>query len=200
MDGSYALIAVAIAALNAVLVCAAKRGKPTSDADGVTTVFRHGAILRGVSWFATLLIPPLFTLLAYLGMPPEDRFVAAFVGIYLLFFLIGASMLWETLRYSITVSDSGLDCRSAWRSRRFLKWSQVRQITCKPQAVFFVIHATDDWTIQVSFWLPGIERFFEYCERHLPIWALREARPAYERLERTFPDSSAVRGEPGSES
>ena len=58
--------------------------------------------------------------------PPGDPYVLPLV--YSLFVVLGLPLCWEGLRFAVTISPDGIDCKSPWRRPRSLRWSEVREV------------------------------------------------------------------------
>jgi hypothetical protein len=181
------LITGAVVGFLGLLLWAARRGQPQADPETGTLVFRHSILFRGFALFAGFGVPLAITLLVIL-YPPKDRgdFLAV-LGLYGLFFGLSAPLLWEGMRYALTVSPQGLDCRSPWRGGRFLTWDEVQDISYSTLSSWFIIRARDGWKFRAPILVPGLARFLEQCERYLPPAALRKAEAGYSMVGRPFP-------------
>jgi hypothetical protein len=167
----------------------AQRGKPKADPETGTLVFRHSILFRGFSLFAALGIPLAITVLVIFNPPKKPGEVGAVFGLYGLFAVLGAPLLWESMRFSLTVSPQGLDCRPPWRGRRFLPWEEVAEVSYSGMNSWFVIRAKDGWKFRLHILVPGLAQFLEQCERYLPPQALEKAEAGYGRVGRPFPKS-----------
>ena len=186
--GDYFFLIVAVPAIGflSLLLWAARRGRP-AEGPGATLVFRHGLLLRGFSLFAAFGIPLGITVLVLFNPPKQDGDVTAILCLYGLFAVLSAPLLWESMRFSLAVTPEGLDCRSPWRGHRFLAWHEVKEVSFNPTNSWFVIRAHDGWKFRPSILVPGLARFLEQCERHLPLSALANAVEGYRRVGRPFP-------------
>src|SRR4051794_1499309 len=100
---------------------AARRDGPTADPDSGTPAFHYTFLLRwGSVGFATGLLAAV-TLLAVARPPGEDE--AVYVALsYALFGTLGAVLVWDVFRFRLEVGPDGLDRRSGWSRRRFVRW------------------------------------------------------------------------------
>jgi hypothetical protein len=181
------IVGGAVIGMLALLMWAARIGRPRVDPETGALLFRHSAIFRGFSLFAAFGIPLGITVLVIFHPPKKEGDVGAIISIYALFAVLSAPLLWESMRFALTVSAEGLDCRSPWRGRRFIAWDEVQDISFSKINSWFIIRAADGWKFRVSTFVPGLTHFLEACEDHLRAVALEQARPGYELLGRPFP-------------
>jgi hypothetical protein len=165
----------------------AQRGKPKVDRETGALLFRHSVLLRGFALVAAFGIPLALTVLVLLSPPKKEGDVYAVAGLYGLFGVLSAPLLWEALRFALVVSPEGLECRSPWRGLRFLAWDEVAEVSFSAMNSWFVIRAEGGWKFRVSLLVPGLNAFLEQCEKHLPPEALVKAAPGYARLGRPLP-------------
>lgn len=182
------IITVAVLGFLALLTWAAQREKPHADPAAGTLVFRHSAIFRWFSYVMAFGIPVAITVLVIFNPPKKDGDVGAIIGLYALFAGLSAPLLWESLRFSLTLSPEGVDCRSPWRSGRFLPWNEVKELSYSAVNSWFIIYATDGWKFRVSILVPGLAALLEEFERRLPLSALTPAKLGYDRVGRPFPE------------
>src|SRR5262249_58543406 len=123
------MITVAVVGFLGLLAWAARRGKPRADPETGTLVFRHSILFRGFSLLAAFGIPLGITALVLVNPPKKEGDVTAIVCLYALFGALSAPLLWESMRFSLTVSPEGLDCCSPWRAGRFVAWDEVQNLT-----------------------------------------------------------------------
>jgi hypothetical protein len=181
-------IALAVVGFLSLLAWAAHRGRPRIDPHTGALLFRHSIVLRGFAFFSAFVIPLGITVLVFFKPPKDEGDVWAILGLYGLFGVLSAPLLWEATRFSLVVSPDGLDCRSPWRPRRFVPWDEVVGLSYSQINSWFVLRTADGWKFRVLGLVPGLSQFLEQVERHLPAWALREARAGYARLGRPFPE------------
>jgi hypothetical protein len=180
------MITVAVVGFLGLLTWAARRGKPRADPETGTLVFRHSILFRGFSLLAAFGIPLGITALVLVNPPKKDGDVTAIVCLYALFGALSAPLLWESMRFSLTVSPEGLDCRSPWRPGRFVAWEEVQKLTYGGASQWFIIHTKDRWKFRVSIFVSGLNQFLEQFEKHLPQEALAGARQGYQWVGRPF--------------
>jgi hypothetical protein len=186
------LIGAAVLGFLSLLLWAAQVGRPAPGPEPGDLLFRHGPLLRGFSLFAAFGVPLAVTVLVFFKPPKDDGDVWAIIGIYSLFGVISAPLLWESMRFALVVSPEGLDCCSPWRRGRFLAWDEVQDVSYSATSSWFVIQATDGWKFRVPILVPGLTHFLEACERHLPVAALTGAFGGYMRVRRPFPSQHQI--------
>jgi hypothetical protein len=101
---------------------------------------------------------------------------------------IGGALVWDVLRFRLEVTADGLDCRSPWRARRFIRWVEVADVSFNGPQGWFEVRATDGRTIRLPALVGGLEAFLGACEQRLSPNQLELARGAYIFLGRTFPE------------
>src|SRR4051794_17696927 len=106
-----AIVAVVVMTFLAILMGAAQRGKPTADPSTGFLVFRHNIFLRGFALFAAFGIPIGIPALVIAKPPKTQGDSLVIFGIYALFAVLSAPLLWESMRFALVVSPEGLDCR-----------------------------------------------------------------------------------------
>lgn len=171
----------------AILMAAAKRGKPTTNPGTSFLTFRHHILLRGFSLFLAFGMPIGITALI-IAMPPKDQgdYLAILI-IYALFAALGVPLLWESMRFALVIGPKGLDCHSPWRSRQFILWDEVEEVSYNPLLAWHVIRAVGGEKFRVPALVSGLNAFLEACEQRLPPAKLRRAKAGYTQLGRTFP-------------
>jgi hypothetical protein len=183
----YPIIAVTVSGFLGLLLWVAQRGRPAADPETGRLLFRHSILFRGFALFAAFGIPLGITVLLLFNPPKKQSEVWAVLGLYVGFAVLSAPLLWESLRFALTVGPEGLDCRSPWRGRRFLPWEEVKEVSYSGMNSWFIIRATDGWKFRVSILVPGLSQFLARCEQHLPPEALEGAEAGYARVGRPFP-------------
>jgi hypothetical protein len=182
----YGIIGGAVVGFLGLLLWAAQRGKPAVAADG-TLIFRHSWLFRGFALFGGIGIPLAITVLVIFNPPKKPGDGYAILGLYGLFILLSAPLLWESWRFAVYVSPQGIECRSPWRPGRFLPWSDIEEVSFQTTNTWFVIRSKDDWKFRIHLMVPGLSQFLEQCEQHLPSSALEGAEVGYIRVGRRFP-------------
>src|SRR5262249_42054667 len=110
----------------------------------------------------------------------------AIACLYALFGALSAPLLWESMRFSLTVSPEGLDCRSPWRPGRFVAWDEVQKLTYGGGGQWVVIHTQRRWKVCVCVPVSRRNQSLEQFEKHLPQEALAGARQGYQWVGRPF--------------
>jgi hypothetical protein len=172
------------AILSGLVIWAARRADPEVGAGG-TILFRYG------------LLPPGLCLLLPFGMPlvfvaiglarPDKVGVGPGLAVGVAFCLMASPFWWETSRYAMVVSPDGIDCRSPWRGRQFVRWDEVEEVRYSSISSWFVLRPRGHRTFRIPTLVSGLSAFLEECERHLPPEALRRARAGYGEVGRPFP-------------
>lgn len=182
-----AMIAVITSAVFA-LTSAVNHYKPVKfDAATGAIVLRYGSIFRAIGYISLFAGPVLLGLVSIAKPPNKTEDYLAILGILGIFGGLGAPLVWETTRFSISVSDQGLDCRSAWKKQRYLTWAEIDSISYSVINSWFIIRACDGWKIHVNLFVPGLNQFLQHCERNLKVFQLQQARMGYQSLGRPFP-------------
>jgi hypothetical protein len=172
------------------LVCAsvaAARRRPTADSGASTLVFRYSPRFRwGAVCFVLGLLGAVTGLI--LAHPPQDRAdTIAIILSYAMFGSLGGVLLWDVCRFRLEVGPDGIDCCSPWRSRRFIKWADVVDVSFNSPAGWFEVRATDGRAVRLPALVGGLEAFLEACERRLKPSQLEPSLRAYLFLGRRFP-------------
>jgi hypothetical protein len=173
------------------LVCAtvalAQRGSPTADSGADILVFRYPRLLRwGALCFAVGLLGAVTGVaLAHPSKDPADTL--AIILAYAMFGGLGGVLLWDVFRFRLRVGPDGIDGRSPWRRRRFIRWGEVAGVSFNGPQGWLEVRATDGCTVRLPALVGGLGVFLEACERRLTRGQLEPARPAYIFLGRTFP-------------
>src|SRR5256885_10057016 len=94
------VIAVVVFAFMALMLAAARRGRPAADPGTGHLLFRHGVLLRGFFFVAAFGVPIGITALIT-AKPPrsQSEWVAAFV-LYVAVAALGGPLLWESVRFT----------------------------------------------------------------------------------------------------
>ncbi|VTR96740.1 hypothetical protein [Tuwongella immobilis] len=181
-----AIVGVVVVTFLAILMGAAQRGKPTTDRSTGFLVFRHHILLRLFSLVAAFGIPLVLTALVIANPPENQSDTIAILGIYAMFGVLSAPLLWESMRFALVVSPEGLDCHSPWRGQQFIRWEEVEQVSYSSLLGWFVIRADGGRKFRVSAMIPGLNAFLEACEQRVSPAQLSRAKAGYTLLGRPF--------------
>lgn len=173
---------------------AAQRGKQVTEAGTGFLVFRYHLILRSFALFMAFGVPIGITALVLAKPPKDESEHQAVFGLYALFAALSAPLLWETMRFALVVSPDGLDCRSPWRPRLFIRWEEIKRVSYSPSLSWFVISATGGNTFRLSIFVAGLSSFLEACEQNVSLDKLNRAKDGYKMLRRPFPTESRHAG------
>jgi hypothetical protein len=141
-------------------------------------------------------LPVVFCLLLVFGIAPAlalllPEYAADWEGVviavvYGFFAVVAAVLVWDTQRFALLVTAEGLDCRSAWRRRRFLSWADVESVSVGGIAkakggTCLVIRAGDGWEFTVPYTASGqgLLDFAMRCRQNLSPKQLEGAKSAY---------------------
>ncbi len=187
MDPSSSiLIAFCLEAGFALLFYSALRGRPKTDDATGTLWFRHSVLFRGFARFSAFAVVVSIWAITVLQLKTRQDavlliYIAAFFG------TLSGVLLWETSRFALGMSKAGLDCRSPWRASRFVRWSEVEEVSFRSISTGFVIHTKSGWRFHVPTLVEGISEFLQSCEQHLSPASLAKAKTGYAILGRPFP-------------
>lgn len=147
------------------MIAATRRGRPTPDPDAGSLVFRYPPLLRwGSVWFAVGILGAVTVMVV--THPPRDRGEAVVVVLsYAMFGAIAAALVWDALRFRLVVGPDGLDCRSPWRGRRFVRWAEVVGVSCNSPLGWIEVRTAGGRSVRVPALLGGVAAFLEACER-----------------------------------
>jgi hypothetical protein len=144
------------------LLLAGGRGAPARD-DGRTVVLRHSPVLR---WFSILAV---FGGCAGFGLstalyPPKDPIIqwANIAGVVMLG-TFGMVLLWESFKWQLIITPSGLTCRSPWTGGRTLPWSEIESVKYSRLNSWYIVRSHDGKSFRLSIIVPGVKRFLEMC-------------------------------------
>ncbi len=168
-----------------LLIWLGRRGMPAGAPD--VLVFQHSAWLRLFALCSAFGIPAGIAVLAFFHPPRNESDTWAMLFCFALFAGLSGPLLWEAYAFALVVSEDGLLCRSPWRGQWFIPWREVEEVYYAKQNSYFIIRNTRARKFRVPTMVPGLARFLERCERHLPWAALRNARPGYAQVKRPFP-------------
>lgn len=186
-----AITAAVVCAFLVFLLGAAKRGQPEAEPGTGHLLFRHHSLMRWFAYFAAFGIPIGITALVIAFPPKDPGDTLAILGLYALFAMLSAPLLWESLRFALIVRPEGLECRSPWRGTQFFKWNEVEELSYSSLGSWFVIHAEGGRTFRVPVLTPGLNPLLEIFERHLPARALQRAKAGYAQIGRALPEAKS---------
>jgi Bacterial PH domain len=183
-----AIVAAVLIAFQFILVVALVRSQPTVEPKTGFLVFRYHVLARGFVAVFAVGAPIAITALA-IAKPPQDQddYLALF-GLFALSAALIVPMLWETMRFVLVVSPEGLDCRSPWRGRQFIRWDEVERMSHNSALSWYVIRAVGGRTIRVSTAVSGMRSFLLECLQQLPPDKLRWAKAVHTQPARPLPD------------
>src|SRR5262245_34221458 len=166
------------------LLRVARYTNPSVGPEPDKKTFRYGTTAR-LFGITVGLGFPFAVVVLMIVFPPEDFEIVATLG------CLGLSMLpflvfWETNRFRVVLSDSGLKCRSPWRGTRSLNWNEIDRLTISSLSKSFVFHANDGYKFRVPVWVNGVRMLLKECERHLPKVALEEAHAHFVNVRKLF--------------
>lgn len=172
-------------------VAAARRRGPTTDPGAGALVFRYPSLLRwgSVCFAAGILAAVSAQVVAHPPRSPRDTVFVLLT--YVMFAGLTGSLVWECLRFRMVVGPDGLNRRSPWRRRRFIRWDEVADVSFSGPLGWFEVRATDGSAVRMSVLVGGLEAFLEACEHRLTPRQLEPARAAYNFLRRTFPSEAS---------
>jgi len=181
------IVSVVVSILMGVLLFAAQSGSAPAKSESGLLVFRHSAVFRRLTYLLAIGVTGLIAVGVVLK-PPKPSEYGIVLGVFGMFFLLIAPMIWEATRFSIAAGPEGLDCRSPWRGRQFFQWGEVKKISYSGLMGWFVIRAERGGSFRVSLLVPALNSFFEACERELPPEKLAPAKAGYALLGRKLPE------------
>jgi hypothetical protein len=179
--------AVVMIGFMSAITTAAQRGAPITNPDTGSLVFRYTLLLRVGSVCAVLGAPAGLTALLVVHPPKDQGDIIAVVLAYAMLTAPWVALVWDVFRFRLVVGPDGLDCRSPWRRRTFIRWTDVADVSFNGPVGWFEVRATDGRTFRTSALMGGLDAFLEACEQHLAPNQLEPARDAYVYLERSFP-------------
>jgi hypothetical protein len=183
---SYILIATGLVVVLGVMAWAGRRARPPVSGNEQSLLFRYSAALRWFAIFAAFGIPIGITLLV-VAYPPRGKEVWYVIGVYALFAALSVPLFWETSRYYVRLTPTGIERRSAWGGLRSCDWDDLQEVRYSPLNSWFVFVAVSGEKIRVHTLLAGLNDLFQFVESRVPADRLRHARKGYERLRRPFP-------------
>jgi hypothetical protein len=111
--------------------------------------------------------------------PPRNRGdTVAVVLSYAMFGSLAAALVWDVFRFRMVVVPAGLDWRSPWRRRQFIRWADVADVSFNSPLRWFEVRATDGRTVRLPALVGGLGAFLEACEGRLTPSQLQPALAA----------------------
>jgi hypothetical protein len=146
-----------------VLLALGRGGEPYRN-DGVTVTLRHSALLRWFSIVAVFGGTTGFALAAAIA-PPQDAVITwlTTAGVMLLG-TFGMALLWESFRWSLTLTPQGLECGSPWKPKRTRTWSDLNRVSYSPLNHWYVLHFTDGGRFRIPTIVPGTLQAVAMCK------------------------------------
>ncbi len=181
---SFVLMAGCLIALALMLKAAAHHGQPTGG-DRVL-VLRHNSLFRWLALLAALVLPVGLTALLRF-YPPTRPEVPYLVAAYIVLGLVTLPLVWESSRYYLRVTPTGLECRSPWRGVRTLAWDDVESVVWSAVNAWFEFVGRDGDRIRVHAFVTGLNDLLQAAEAEVLPMALKGARAGYTRVGRPFP-------------
>lgn len=185
------LLVLALAALLGLgfvwlLFAVARAAQPYRD-DGGTIALRHGLLLRAFAVLAFFGAPMVFGLWILFFPPRSNATLAPIIVAAALLGLAGFLLVWEAFKFQLTVSPTGLDCRSPWKGRFSQTWEQLTALEYSVANAWFTLKFRGDSEFHVSTLVPGVSRFLELCEGRLKPEQMANAEAGYRKLGRKWP-------------
>ena len=171
-----------------LLFVAARRGRPYQhDAATATTTLRHGVWLRAFAVFAFFGAELVLCVWLLVTPPPTARLAALPLLGGVVLGLVGILLILEAYRFAVTVSPTGIDCRSPWKPRRVGPWGDVESVAFSQANLWFLLKFSSGGSFRVSALVPGVGHFLHVCETHLPPAKMLAAKPGYAWVGRKWP-------------
>jgi hypothetical protein len=183
---SYVLIATGLIVVLGVMALAGRRGRLPASDNEQSLLFRYSATLRWFAIFAAFGIPIGITLLV-VAYPPRGRQVWYVIGVYALLAAISVPLFWETSRYYVRLTATGIERRSAWGGLRSFNWDHIQEVRYSQVNSWFIFVAFSGEKIRVHTLLAGLNDLLQFVESRVPADRLRQAKKGYERMRRPFP-------------
>jgi hypothetical protein len=143
---------------------------PAVEHQGGSITLRYSRWVRCYFLFAAFGIPLGFTVVAIFKPPENDGDLWAIAGLYALFGVLSLPFWWETIHFSLTISATGLECRSGWRGVRRAAWTDVASLFASEFGRWFLLRTHSGPVIRVpSQFMPGLSCFLEAVEKHAPL-------------------------------
>jgi hypothetical protein len=182
----WVLTAVASIAIAFAMVAAARRIGPTADL-GIL-VYHHRPLVR---WGSVCLAAGALGAVTAMFVAHSRRDSGDTIYVILTYSMLGSmvsALVWDVFRYRLVVGPDGLDCRSPWRRRRFIRWADVACVSFNSPVGWFEVRSADGRAVRLPAIVGNLEAFLEACERRLEPGQLEPALSAYIFLGREFPD------------
>jgi hypothetical protein len=150
-----------------VLALAAARRHPRLDAVGAT-VLEYGWPLRALGFFVGLVSPVLILALAYWQVPQTGEEFIAFCLVLSSAAIGGGFVLLEATRTRVVVSELGIRHISPWRRTRFVRWTDIQDVSFSPINGCFVIVGANAERIRAPLYLKGIPFLARMIQEKIP--------------------------------
>jgi hypothetical protein len=110
--------------------------------------------------------------------PPQDRGEMWVIYTFYMFFgVMCAAMIRETSGFAVRITEKGLDCRPAFRCRRFVTWDEVARISSGQMNKDFVLCTHGGYRFRIpAVFMPDLDLFLAEIEKRLPPGAWLEVR------------------------
>lgn len=148
-----------------LLLILARNGKPACDGGSEFTL-RHSAALRLFSILALFGGGTVFGFWAAIAPPQDNTLTIAFAAGAMALALFGFALLWESYRWKLTVTPTGLECRSPWKAPRTVEWSEVQSVTYSSLQGWHIVLFKDGDSFRIPGIVPGVWRFLKVWHAH----------------------------------
>lgn len=185
------ILALALAAIVAVggfwlLISNSRYRTILPDASGRLHL-RHGLLFRAYACGLFLGLELLLGSLVLFFPPESSLAIGLLVAAALITLVLGVILMWDASRFALTVTASGLECRSPWRGPRTILWREVERVSFSSVNLWFAIEPKSGPPFHVLAIVPGVNQFLAACETNLPVEKLFAAEPGYDWVWRKFP-------------
>jgi hypothetical protein len=151
-----------------LLAWVARDMPPTIRRESGKTTIRYAFWVRCFYLFSAFALPLALTLWAIVNRPEEGE-MWCLLASYALFAFLTGPVWWMVTRFALTISDEGLECHSPWRRTRFVKWSEIEEVTFGEMGRWYVLRAVDGYRFRVPQQaVPGLGDFLAAVGRHRP--------------------------------
>ena len=170
------------------LSAAARRGGATVNPATDSLEFRYQSYMRWGSICVAIGVLVGITVMVVVHPPKNLDETVAIIMMYAVSTVLTGALVWECVRFRVVVGSEGIECRSPWQRRRFIRWGDVVNVSFDNQLGHFDIHTTGRRGIRVPALVGGLGTILEACERRLTPNQLMPALRAYVLLGRRFPE------------
>ena len=140
----------------------------TTSSDGAAFTLRHPALLRWISIAAVFGGTTGFALAGAIAPSPDPVLAGLNVAGVMILGTCGMALLWESFRWSLTVTPQGLECNSPWKPRRMANWGDVTSVTYSRLHHWHVLRFADGGSFRVPAVVPGVSRLLDVCKTKVP--------------------------------